>query len=364
MTDPTAGSGAGSQAARLEVVPRRCGLEPALQTGHGHWYVRDPRMLPPPTTSNRRTVSFAITALVATIVWAGTAVREPMDFDYLFLAAGAVARGQDPYVAVERAVEAGALERPLFYPATAAVILAPLGRFSERVALSVFLALAFGALSYGVTRTGWWRLGLIASAPAVHSVLFGQWAPWLVAGVMLPGLSILWAAKPSLGLALYVGWPSRWALIGGLALTLLATLIVGHQWPGEWLSALQAGRGNYVAPVARPWGWLLLAAWLAWRRPEGRMLGALALIPHTTSLSDALYPLLIARTGRELAWLVALGYGASTLLAVHTYARFEPSQMLAEQWPIMLVLVYLPSLGLLLRQAWGDRRKGRVPALT
>jgi hypothetical protein len=314
-------------------------------------------MLPPPSTGNRYAVAFAIAALVATVLWVGTAVREPMDFDYLYLAAGAVARGQDPYVAVERAVEAGTVERPLYYPATAAVALAPLGRCSERVALTVFLALAFGALGYGVTRTGWWRLGLVASAPAVHSLLFGQWSPWLAAGVMLPGLSILWAAKPSLGLALYIGWPSRWALIGGLALTLLATLIVGPQWPAEWLTALRAGSQYYVAPVARPWGWLLLAAWLAWRRPEGRMLGALALIPHTTSLPDALFPLLIARTARELTWLVALGYVASSLLTFHTYARLEPAGMLAEQWPVMLGLIYLPALGLLLWQTWEDRRK-------
>ena len=121
-------------------------------------------------------------------------------------------------------------------------------------------------------------------------------------------------------------------------------------WPWDWRAAV-AGSPNYLAPVQRPGGFLLLLGLLRWRAPEGRLLGVLALVPHTTALHDMLAPLLAARTGRELAVLVGLGYLFAAL--AYTFTPHGPNvvpEMLAAQWPVALSLVYIPALVLVLRR--------------
>lgn len=315
--------------------------------------------LPGPDRRHRALAALAISLLTAACVLVGMrGPAFPMDFDYVYLGARAVAHGEDPYSAVQRALDARQVDRPLYYPATATTLLAPIGLLPRRVATALFLGLAFGALAFGLSRSGWWRLGILGSAPAVLTILFGQWSVWLLAAVLIPWLSVFWAAKPTIGLALFIGWPSRTAVIAGLVLTLVATVLVGTAWIPDWLNVTRHAGRYYLAPVVRPFGFLLLAAFLAWRRPEGRMLGALAVIPHTSSFPDAIYLLLIARTPRELAWLVALGYLAATILTLHIYHTLDPGSLLSEQWPMLLVCVYLPALGLLLYHAWQDRIAG------
>jgi hypothetical protein len=213
----------------------------------------------------------------------------------------------------------------------------------------VSLFSAGGMFALALSARERWQWGLLASAPAMNAVLLGQWSPLLVAGVGLPALAISWAAKPTVGLALFAGWPSRTAFLSGLALTLLALLLC-PSWPWDWRAAV-AGSPNYVAPISRPGGFLLLLGLLRWRAPEGRMLGVLALVPHTTGLHEMLAPLLAARTGRELAVLVGLGYLFSVL--AYTLTPHGPDvvpEMLAAQWPAALSLIYIPALVFVLRR--------------
>jgi hypothetical protein len=201
-----------------------------------------------------------------------------------------------------------------------------------------------------------WRLWGLLSAPVLVATFQGQWSTWLTAGAVLPWLGFVWAAKPSIGLALFAGWPSRSAAIGG-ALVVLLSLIVVPGWVGEWLEVIR-GTPHYLAPILRPGGFLLLLAFLRWRRPEARMLGALALIPHTTNPYDMVPLLLIPQSRLELAAFMGLGYIAQALIKaparVPPYDPLDlPVRWLAMNWMTFLLLVYLPCLLMVLRRPQG-----------
>jgi hypothetical protein len=208
-------------------------------------------------------------------------------------------------------------------------------------------------LAYVFTRRGWWGLAALASAPVIGAVLLGQWSPWLTAAAALPSLGFLWAAKPNLGLAMFAGWPSRRAAIGAVLLVFISLLML-PTWPREWLSTID-GAPHYVAPVLRPGGLLLLLAWIRWREPEARMLGSLAMLPHTTNLYEMVPLFLIPRRPLELGILMTGTYVAQML--THVPASVSGSRpeaaaaFLTVNWPLYLVCCYIPSLIIVLRRS-------------
>ena len=281
------------------------------------------------------------------LVWEGHSPPDfPADFDYFWTAGRAVVEGADPYAAVREGVQQGKLRWPLYYPATAGVFMAPFGALPHRFAVSLFTALGMVLLAWSVERGPPWRSWMVLSVPALENVLLGQWSPWLTAAVGLPWIAAVWAAKPSIGLALFAGWPSRAALYGGLGILALSLALVPG-WPAEWISAVRS-TAQYLAPVQRPGGILLLLAFLRWRRPEARMLGVLALVPHSVGLYESLPLLLIPQTGRRFAALMGLQY----LAAVIHFLVLSPGNlggMMDTGWLYLLVLVYLPSLWMVLK---------------
>jgi hypothetical protein len=202
-------------------------------------------------------------------------------------------------------------------------------------------------------------LGVAASrrpalAPALLSAGFfacmanGQWPVLLLAGVAVPGLAVLWSCKPSLGLALWAGWPIRSGFANMCVVLLFAiSLLILPTWPRDWLTNLT--HAPHVNPVNRPFGWLLLLAFLRWRAPEARLVGLLALIPHTVSVGDAILLFAVCRTRWDAYGLAVLSYAA----AFWAGAVIDPSMSLVEaqarQWVPILVGCYLPALALVLR---------------
>jgi hypothetical protein len=299
-------------------------------------------------TSKRATLPLIVGVLTFAFVWEGHSPPDfPADFDYGWTAGRAVLHGADPYEAVRESMRRGTLRTQLYYPATVGVLMAPFGALPRRFAVALFTGLGMVLLTWSVQRGPPWRRWIVLSVPALENILLGQWSPWLTAAVGLPWLSPVWAAKPTIGLALFVGWPSRWTLIGGSLVLLMSLALLPH-WPADWIAALRT-TPQYLAPVQRPGGFLLLLAFLRWRRPEARMLGILALMPHTAGLYETLPLLLVPQSGRSFAVLMALEYTAAVL----SFTVIRPGTlggMMDAGWLYFLALVYLPCLWMVLKE--------------
>jgi SAM-dependent methyltransferase len=296
----------------------------------------------------RLLVATFIGLLAAALTFAGhypTGIRT--DFDALWIAGHAWTHGQDPFAAA-RAYASRPPGYDLLYPATAFLLTAPFTIWPRAACLALWTGLGFGTMTYAVTRSTWWGLLSLASPFALHAFFSVQWSPVLVASATLPWLAFLWIAKPSVGAALFAAYPSRRLLVAGLLVS-LATFVVFPGWVAEWRAAL--GTRHHLIPLfLRPGGWLLLLAWLRWRHPEGRLLGALAIVPHTLMPYDLLTLAVLLRT--RLEWIGATVLAWASYLAVRTWAWIPPSRdhdaSIVAAWPYWLTLCYLPALALVL----------------
>jgi hypothetical protein len=289
-----------------------------------------------------------ITATIATAIGPN---KTASDYDQVWNAARAILRGAEPYAAAAAAYEWGT-----FYPPPTFLIALPLSLIPIELARALFAGLGTGLLAFAVTRRHWWPLAIFVSGAYWNALLLNQWSPVLTAAVLLGGLSAVLIAKPTIGLALWIAYPSRTAAIAGVFL-LAASFAILPDWPWRWHAAIQRGT-HLLAPVQRPFGWLLLLAWLRWKRPEARLLGTLALLPQTLFWNELL-PLvvLVPRSFRQMTLLVLAslwGFGLSWALV--------DSSSLAERltlyWPFILAFGYLPPLALILLR----RNEGSAPA--
>jgi hypothetical protein len=264
------------------------------------------------------------------------------DWDQIYFGARAFLTGADPYGTVRHD------QYPSFYPATAFLVAAPFVWLPFLWAKVAWVGVGTWAFVTAMTRRGWWGLLALASSPFLNAVLLQQWSPLLVGGTALPWLSVAWAGKPTLGAALFIAYPSRRAAWLGLGVVLLS-LAFSPDWPARWLATVQPGL--HLPPIVRPGGALLLLGLLRWRRPEGRLLAGLSLVPQISMAYELVPLLLIPRSAREMATLVVLSQIAFAVAV--TLPGIDPMNdlagTLAKQWPVWLVGVYLPALALILR---------------
>jgi hypothetical protein len=267
------------------------------------------------------------------------------DWRVFHVAAQALVSGENPYTAVD---DDPRDPYPFYYPGPALLVLAPFGFLPVGVGFITWAVVSGWLFGHAAIRYGRGLLPACLSTSFLQAVTYGQWSPLLVAGAVMPGLGWMLAAKPSIGLALLAWRPDRRTVLLMAAITLLATIVL-PSWPLDWWASLQ--QTNHVAPVARPWGWILLLAALRWRTPEARLLLALAVVPHTTALFETLPLFLIPRNRWESYGLVGLSYAvavASELIAPTGSMQVEP--MLELRWPVLFLGMYLPALGLVLRR--------------
>jgi hypothetical protein len=305
-------------------------------------------------------VAIALGCFSAAVVLAG---REPglyrSDLDQTWAAARALLHGADPYRAMEEAHQAGQFPYPLVYPAPAVLVAAPFALFPLSVAQWLWVGIATAALAWVLTARGWWGLWGLCSAFYIQALLTVQWSPFLTAAAGLPALGLLWAAKPTIGVALFAGWPSRAAFIGAAVLTALSFVVIPG-WVGPFMTASFA-LPHTTPLVVRPGGVLLLLSLLRWRRPEARMLAVLAVVPQTSLLYEMVPLLLIPRNSRQMALIV----GLSIVTGVFAW-QTDPSHRLSEAvqtlWLPSLALCYLPCLYLVLRRANTSVDEGVQPA--
>lgn len=323
----------------------------------------EPDAMPVPAAPPSR-VARALVALVAGLLvalWShhhlvvSRSVGE--DFTWPWRAARALLAGLDPY-AVIRPVGPFPFDAYFKYPLPAALVAIPFAPLSGELAGALFIGLSTALLTWALTRESWERLPLLLSGCFASAAKSAQWSPLLAAALLLSPWSVgLGAIKPNLGVPMFVARFS-WRAVAVAVGLLVLSLAVQPGWPVEWLHVLRGGlESHYLSPVAGgpgllALGPLLLLGLLRWRRPEARMLVALACVPQVPTFYDQLFLLLIPRTFRESA--------VTSLLSVAAYAYLfsRPSLTHERTATWILVTVYAPALFLVLRRP----NEGEVPA--
>lgn len=187
----------------------------------------------------------------------------------------------------------------LLYPLPAVLLALPMSGLPAIWAASIFMGASIAALVYGVLRYAPSAWPVFVSWPFLICIYLNQWGILLAACVLIPALRPIGVAvKPSLALPLLAHCTLRRAALGvvGVASGLLTlSLLVLPSWPMDWLANLpRATYPRTMMAFTLP-GLPLWAALWYWRRPEARLLLAMALTPHLLVPYDHVAVLLTQR---------------------------------------------------------------------
>ena len=249
----------------------------------------------------------ALSAIRALLWVAGE--RKARDFDQVWFAARALFAGRDPYREIGPGLSFD-WPAPLYYPLTAAIPVAPLALLDRRLAAVIFSAIASGAFVWAATRRSLAPAVVITSASAALAAETVQWSPLLGAAFGISWLGVLLSAKPSIGLAIFAARPTKLATVGTIALVAVSLALM-PSWPVDWIAALHhtslgmKGGTPYFAPMGTAGGAFAILALLRWRRPEARLIFALACVPQTPLLYETVPLFLVPATITEggILWL-------------------------------------------------------------
>jgi hypothetical protein len=302
----------------------------------------------------RVSVSVIIGLYAAYLAWPGVGVVGASDFNQLWYAARALLAGGSPYTVVGpgRAFD---WPFPLFYPLPAVLVAVPFTALTPAGASMLFSATGAALFAWVLSRSAPYRLAAVLSFSFYYAAAISQWSPLLVTSVLMPSLGFLLVVKPTIGLALWLYKP-HWKAVAGGVLLLVISIVVRPEWPMEWIQTFGAGT-HIREPIATLGGPLVLLALLRWRRPEARLLVALACVPHTTLLYEALPLFLVPASWAQSLLLVALNWTAQIIVIT-----LQPYSSLADRAKmsatVSVALVYLPCLIMILRRP----NEGEIPA--
>jgi hypothetical protein len=289
------------------------------------------------------------------------ATHKPLhrDLGQLWFAAGEVLGGRNPYLSIGpgRAYD---WPWPLYYPLPAVIACIPLRLMSEPVAMAAFAGVSIGIFGWALGERGYPALLALASFTTWHAVTLVQLSPLIASALVLAPVSALLVMKPTSGAAVFVARPTWWPVVAGAVLIAVSFLLQPH-WVQDWLAALDSPNvapgfhSGHYAIVQFPGGILVLTALARWRRPEARLLVALACVPQTLLPYEAVLLFLIPRGWLECAAMLVLSYvmffvairGGSTTFAVRTLTL----------GPAVTWTMYLPATLMVLRRA----NEGAIP---
>lgn len=306
----------------------------------------------PPTRRMRVVFTIGMMLFTAWYVYARS-VGQPQlksDFDQVWYAAQALWNGQNPYdlIGIGRPF---AWKWPFYYPLPAVILVAPVGLLDVVAARCVFAASSVGLLAWFLTRESWARVPAFLSMTFLVSVQLVQWSPLLTAALLAPSLGWVGVAKPNWAIAIFASGTTlrAWVIMlaGGVILVVVA-LIVQPTWIGTWYSTVQTAT-HFRTPILLPFGVLMLAALLRWRRPEARLLLAIACLPQTPGFYDALMLFTIPRTVRESLVLVATSYAVFFTMALRGPWANDAAWM-SDIARFTLWFMYLPCVVMVLRR--------------
>lgn len=261
-------------------------------------------------TRPRRVFLAAIVAIIAAgLVSRGylTKVEHHSDFSAVWIGARCLLDGTNPYLVVGpgRALD---WPWPVRYPAPAFVAALPLALMSEWAASVVFVAGSAFLLAFGMTRESWHRIPALASGPFLLAAGAGQWSPLFTASWFIAPLAVIFAIKPTSGLAAFLYSPTKehrfYALAGGAVLVAISFAFL-PAWPVHWMDRIETS-GDYAMPLLQRAGWLIPLVLLRWRDRSAWVVFLLAIVPQAHSIYDVL-PLLVLvpRSYREAIFLSA-----------------------------------------------------------
>ncbi len=266
----------------------------------------------------------------------------------MWAAARGFLHGRNPYelVGPGRAFQ---WDYPLLYPFPAVLVAVPFAWLPLHLADALFVGAGAFVLAWTLTRRELNnpQFMVFGSVAYFLALQVSQWSPLLTGAALLPACGWLLACKPTSAIAVFCGYPNRRVAIGAAAFVLASVLI----WPGwiaQWRTALSATT-HMTPPVVRPGGVLLLLAALRWRRPEARLVFALACLPQTPVLYEALPIFLVPQVIEEAAVLAGLTYAAyfATVMGA-PYPDMRAQMASLGGWTVWLV--YLPALIIVLRR--------------
>lgn len=290
--------------------------------------------------------------------WHITTIAPPgiyaYDFSWAYRGARALLAHQNPYDVI---LPTGPFpfNSAFKYPLTLAVLSLPFADLSPSMAVALFGAVGAALFTWGLTRDGYWRLPLLASAPCLSTLAMGQSSLLIVSAALLPSIAWLgFCVKPTTALAAFAYRPSWRAIVAACAFG-AACLVLVPTWPFQWLEAmLHDPTTHWYVPavmIGKGSGVVLLLAAFRWKTPEGRLLLTMAVVPQVQVFYSGLVVLLVARTYREalaLSLLSSVGY-----LGWLWYDGWMPQFGLdpaPNQAPWLLLFVYVPALVLTLRR--------------
>jgi hypothetical protein len=271
----------------------------------------------------------------------------PSDFTQPRLAARVLLDGENPYEEIGPGRPVAHPYR-LVYPMPSAIVAMPFTFVSQGSADALFIGLGAALLAWALTAQTLRNPQLLAlvSFPMFVAAQAVQWSPIFTAATLIPWLGAIYACKPSVALAYLLAYPSRIAVVS-TAVFVGATVLIWPSWVPTWLQLLPT-LNHMSAPVTRWGGPLLLLAFLKWRRPEARLLGALACIPQTPMAYEALPLFLLVQTIEEgLVLLMAMVLLIPLSRAPETVAWID---WMHSNGQLMIWLAYLPALGIVLRR--------------
>jgi hypothetical protein len=291
-------------------------------------------------------------ALVSWWYWSMPHQPYPSDFSIAWAGGRALLNGEDPYDVVGPG-RAYPFPYRLLYPMPALMVALPFAGLPLSVVDPLFVGISAALFAWAVTRHRLDAPALLAfaSIAMITAMQVSQWAPLLIAAALMPvPLGFLLAAKPTIGAALWIAYPS--VRSAGLAAGFVALSFVLYPW---WLEPWRATLDDTVhmaAPIATHGGPVLLAALWRWRLPEARLLLALACVPQTPQIYEAVPLFLIAKTLEEGLALVGL-----TLLVWILRNAVSVDYAAGLWWTgqLMVLLLYLPCLVMILRREHSTR---------
>jgi len=281
------------------------------------------------------------------------------DFDQIWGAGRALLAGQNPY----EVVGPGRPYHwywPFYYPLPAVLVTVPLSYLPVEWARTAFSGISAALMAWAISREGFGRWPVFISISFVTAIELSQWSPLLLAAMLMPSLGFLSIAKPNFGVAVAAHARSNYAvlaLVAGSLILVAVSFAILPQWFDDWFRLVRSAP-HFRAPITRPFGFLMLLALLRWRRPEARMLAALALVPQTPAFYDHVFAFVAARTFREALILTVGTFGVFFVIGIVNPAPTFQSwgSLLARS---TIYLVYLPAVAMVLRRP----NDGQVPGV-